>query len=333
MAYDSYKKTYNPNNTKPKDYMMEEKRQQIKYLYDMAADREDDCLLNGEPFKESPRITERTIRTNYYQTLFAISLNEKIISGDLLSYDNLDWLCTSAYRFHDLYYKGKFFKCNHTLKWQDSETLDINEYSCYCISAIQYNNGLTSQNNTFVLASDQLMISLPSNKDTLKLPIGKRFFIDKYTEKPTCYELTRNDTVPYSDWDNGCVCIVVTETQTNPSTDRIDLMLCDYVEDNREEDVNVNMEITYTSLSLKANGYSRKFNAVFTDADGNEVTGITPVWTLDCAFANDINMVQDGLSVKLSTDNEDLIAETFDLVLTCNESTKECRITIEIIEI
>ena len=103
------------------------------------------------------------------------------------------------------------------------------------LSASKYNNG-EKYNNVIVVGSNQLMVYLPIDEETLKLRSDKRLMVDFNMESPKCYDITRVDTVtmgydgtaePRYDG-KGCILLVLTETEINPDVDRIDLMLCDY---------------------------------------------------------------------------------------------------------
>lgn len=251
MAYESYKIGI-ANYQNPRKQMINEKEEQVRYLYDLATDREDNCLLNGKEFIESPRIFNRLIKTNYYQTLNMETINEndRFKSGDLLTYDNDYWICTSSFIFHNLYCKGNFIRTNYTLRWQNYKG-NLVERRAYIISASQYNSGENSD-KTLTLGYNQYMIVMSSDEETNILDRTKRFFIDKDKDNPITYRVTRNDTIPYSDWDRGCVCLIVTEDQYNPHTDNIDEWLCDYIKPKSSSEC---IEITYNgNLTIRIGG-------------------------------------------------------------------------------
>ena len=334
MAYDSFKmelgKSY---NSTIKNNFLTGKKNQIEFLYERAMDREEGCTLNGNPFKQSPRIFDETIKAQYYQTLKAVTIDKDdyIKSGDLLFCKKDYWLCTSSYDYHDLYCHAEFIRTNYTLKWQNSKG-EVIEKRAYIISAAQYDNGEVTT-TTMVLGSDQLLITLPCDEDTLYINNTQRFMIDKNTVSPTAYKVTRIDTVPYSDWDNGCITLIATQTTINPLTDRVDLMICDYKEDINSGATTTADVIPYieaTTTEIKSGGSAKKFVGKFKDSSGNEVIPTTISWDIVADFKDKINMVQTDNYVKISVDDDSLIGESFELTLTADGNTTS--ITINIIE-
>lgn len=333
MAYDSFKmelgKSY---NSTIKNNFLTGKRNQIEYLYERAMDREEGCLLNGKPFNMSPRVFDKKLKAQFYQTIKAVTIDKDdyIKSGDLLFCKDDYWLCTSSYDFHDLYCHAEFVRTNYTLKWQNGKG-DIVEKRSYIVSAAQYDNGEVTT-NTMVLGSDQLLITLPCDEDTLILTNKQRLLIDKNTISPTAYKVTRIDTVPYSDWEAGCVTLIATQTTINPLTDRVDLMVCDYKEDinSGATTTSVTPYIEATTTQIKSGGSSKKFVAKFKDEDGNDVTPTVFAWDTICSFKDKLNIVQADNYIKIGVDDDTLIGESFELTLTADGNTTS--ITIDIIE-
>lgn len=319
MAYETHKLLtrhyHNPRKT-----MLNIKRKQVEYLYELACDREDDCLLNGDTFAYSPRIFDRKIKTNYYQclTMETIYENDRFKSGDLLTFDNDYWICTSSFVFHNLYCRGNFIRTNYTLRWLNSN-FEIVERQAYVISASQYNSG-EEGNKIITLGYNQYMVVLPSDNETNSISREIRFFIDKDKETPIPYRVTRNDTVPYSDWDRGCVCLIVTEDQYNEKTDSIEDWLCDYKE---KPAPTKPIEITFSGDPQIRNGGQAKTFTVNTDEPVN-----WSLITLD-SQKDYIIMTPNGNSVKLKClINTSLIGSSFKLVCTCNGVESELLIDI-----
>lgn len=319
MAYETHK-LLSRQYRNPRKTMLDVKRKQVEYLYDLACDREDDCLLNGNEFEYSPRIYDRKIKTNYYQSLIMETIYEsdRFKSGDLLTYDNDYWICTSSFVFHNLYCKGNFIRTNYTLRWLNSD-FEIVERRAYVISASQYNSG-EEGNKTITLGYNQYMIVLPSDDETISINRDVHFFIDKDKETPIPYRVTRNDAVPYSDWDNGCVCLIVTEDQYNEKTDSIDNWLCDYKE---KPTPTKPIEIAFTGNPQIRNGGQAK---TFT-ANTKEPVNWSLI-TLDTQ-KDYIVMTPNGNSVKLKClTNTSLIGSSFKIVCTCNGVESELLIDI-----
>ena len=192
-----------------------------------------DCLVNGVPQKLV--IDDGTLP--YYKDVKSLP-DEYFDAGDYVEWADAMWLMVSCDWDKEVYTYGKMQQCNYVLKWQNTDA-DVIERWSVVLSASKYNNG-EKYNNVIVVGSNQLMVYLPIDEETLKLRSDKRLMVDFNTESPKCYDITRVDTVtmgydgtaePRYDG-KGCILLVLTETEINPDVDRIDLMLCDYVNPN-----------------------------------------------------------------------------------------------------
>lgn len=192
-----------------------------------------DCLVNGVPQKLV--IDDGTLP--YYKDVKSLP-DEYFDAGDYVEWADAMWLMVSCDWDKEVYTYGKAQQCNYLLKWQNADAEVIERWSVV-LSASKYNNGQL-YNNVIVVGSNQLMVYLPNDSETLKLGSNKRVMVDFNTDTPKCYDVTRVDTVTMS-YDGiaeptyngkGCILLVLTETEINPDVDRIDLMLCDYVNPN-----------------------------------------------------------------------------------------------------
>ena len=206
-----------------------------RYLKDKAIDSLSckDCLVNG--IEQKLIIDDGTLP--YYKDIKSLP-DEYFEAGNYVKLDDSMWLIVSCDWDKEVYTYGKMQQCNYYLKWQNKQGTVIERWSVV-LSASKYNNG-EKYNNVIVVGSNQLMIYLPIDSETLKLKADKRLFVDFNTDNPKCYDVTRVDTVtmgydgvaePVYDG-KGCILLVLTETEINPDVDRIDLMLCDYIDPN-----------------------------------------------------------------------------------------------------
>lgn len=315
MNLNSYKLTRQFDSSNPRKQMLREKTLQTNMLYEFAVDREDNCLINNREFVKSPRIWDRKIKTNYFQTITmeTIERDDYFYSGDLLAFDNSFWICTSSFVFHKLYCKGNYIKCNYLLKWQDKNGKIIEKY-CLVQSAAQYNSGETG-NNTIILGSDQLMIVLPKDQDTLILDTPVSFFIDWNIKNPTAYKITRNDTVPYSDWKYGCISLIVTQRATKQE-DNIELGICDYFSPTTPPDPDPPDETANLFANISGNtnlkvGFPRSYLVNFTDKDGAVVGDVDFEWNVESEFADKVSQASSGNTIKLQIDDDTQIGESF----------------------
>lgn len=173
----------------------------------------------------------------YYKDIKSLP-DEYFDAGNLVKFADAMWLIVSCDWDKEVYTYGKMQQCNYLLKWQNKDA-EIIERWAVVLSASKYNNGQL-YNNIIVVGSNQLMVYLPNDSETLKLGSNKRVMVDFNTDVPKCYDITRVDTATMS-YDGvaepayngkGCILLVLTETEINPDVDRIDLMLCDYIDPN-----------------------------------------------------------------------------------------------------
>lgn len=208
-----------------------------------------DCKVNGVDQKLI--IDDGTLP--YYKEVKSLP-DEYFNAGDLFEWADAMWLIVSCDWDKEVYTYGKAQQCNYLLKWQNKDAEVIERWSVI-LSASKYNNG-EEYNNIVVVGSNQLMVYLPNDSETLKLGANKRVFVDFNTNSPKAYDITRVDTATMS-YDGvaepvyngkGCILLVLTECEYNPDTDRIDLMLCDYINPSEIPAPTTPLEISYSGL-------------------------------------------------------------------------------------
>ena len=327
MSLDSYKLTREYTYSDPRKEMLREKKQQVHSLYDFAMDREDDTLLNGNPFIKSPRIFDRKFVDNVHHkiTVETILDEDFIECGDYLEYDGMVWLCLNSYSFHKLYCRATFMSCDWKIYWINANG-ELKSQYVIDQNSTQYNSG-ESGNSTMTLGTAQHMLKMQCNDDTILLDSPQKFAIDKNIKKPTCYKVTQNDNTSYN-YGKGLCCITVSETQLNQETDKLitledgtQVWVCDYVEASTptppppskpDETAVLNATIT-GNTNLKV-GFSRTYTVNFTDESGNEVdwNDVNFSWNVMSDFDNGlIEQAVSGNTIRLSVDDENLIGGSF----------------------
>ena len=231
-TFGEYQARVNQRGTTDRERTLYYEKQHLKSLAVNSLSCKD-CLVNGVPQKLV--IDDGTLP--YYKDVKSLP-DEYFDAGDYVEWADAMWLMVSCDWDKEVYTYGKMQQCNYVLKWQNTDA-DVIERWSVVLSASKYNNG-EKYNNVIVVGSNQLMVYLPIDEETLKLRSDKRLMVDFNTESPKCYDITRVDTVtmgydgtaePRYDG-KGCILLVLTETEINPDVDRIDLMLCDYINPN-----------------------------------------------------------------------------------------------------
>ena len=268
--------------------------------------------LFGRAFSAANGVTVK------FQTLY----NTPVVVGDIIYDNNEDeyLICTEAFNIDGINFKGKFTLCNWMLKWQKKDGT-ILEYPCYDMNSTQYNSG-EQYNRNFTIGSSQHMLTLPCDENTVELCNPQRFYLDKATINPTTFIVTQNDTTSYNYGKKGLIKLTVFEHPNNPTTDRPDLGICDYIDINAnfvEEDICCckasKAVIEYTTDVIKSGGDSQKFIGKFYDDKGNEVKDIVPHWTIVPDISSVLQVEESGNCLIIGIDDDSYIDEDFKIVL------------------
>lgn len=263
----------------------------------------------------------------YYKNVKSLP-DEYFDAGNYIEWADSMWLVVSCDWDKEVYTYGKIQQCNYILKWQN-ESADIIERWSVVLSASKYNNG-EKYNNIIVVGSNQLMIYLPLDTETLKMRANKRLMIDFNTESPKCYDVTRVDTVTMS-YDGiaepvydgkGCILLVLTETEFNPDVDNVELMICDYVNPNDVPQPTSPILITYSgSPEIRIGG--RKTLTAETESDVVFSLISSAMWE------GKITLTQTGKKCVVKCANDSMmVGASFKIVVTGGGQSSELLIKI-----
>ena len=326
MSLDSYKFTRQCSYSNPRQEMLREKKIQVHSLYELAMDREDDTLLNGNVFVKSPRIFDRKFVDSVHHkiTVETILEDDWMECGDYLEYDGMTWLCLNSYSFHKLYCRATFMSCDWQIYWIN-EKGELKSQYVIDQNSTQYNSG-ESGNSIITLGAAQHMLRMPYNEDTIMFDSPQRFCIDRNLKKPTCYKVTQNDNTSYN-YGKGLCCVTVAETQLNLDKDKLitledgkQVWVCDYIEiddssdpstppQNPDETADLKPVIVFKGeQNLKIGGSTKILNGSFVDSDGNIITniGIWKIITIDELIPY-LKYTIDGNTIKINVLDTDLI--------------------------
>lgn len=342
MAYESYKISL-PSSASVRNRMLNQKERQIRFLYDQAMDREEDTLLNGNPFTESPRIFDRKFIDTFHHKITVETILDKdwIECGDYLEYEGMVWLCLNSYSFHKLYCRATFMSCDWKIYWIN-ENGELKSQYVIDQNSTQYNSGETG-NSTMTIGSAQHMLKMQCNDDTIILDSPMRFAIDKNIKKPTCYKVTQNDNSAYN-YGKGLCCVTVTETPLNTESDKLitlddgtQVWICDYVEVTTlpptpsEPNETTDLRCVISGNTNLKNGYRRSYTATFSDKDGNAVDwqNVDYQWNVKSDFDVKQTIVDNKITV--SVNDESLIGGSFFVQIIVGETVLS-EIKVNIVE-
>ena len=255
-------------------------------------------------------------------------------AGMYIFYDDRYWLVTGIVGNNKMYEKAIVHYCNYQLTWIGSKGKIIQRWACV-ESASQYNNGETGFRLYFV-RSDQLLISMPDDPESLLLDSGTRFIIDRRTKlyessfddsittntqcQLAVYDLTRADSVLYDYQNSGHFEFLATQTEQRPYDgyyviDGKGYWLAEQPEKPETTDSELNAIIESDSDIILIGIEPTIFTAKFYDTDGSEITGLVPNWIIQSDFDDQLDVEYYGNSISISTDYDELSNKTFNLVL------------------
>lgn len=327
MSLISYRIARRCTSSNPRTEMLREKELQVKNLYDLAVDREDNVMLNNVPFHKSPRIFDRKFIDTFHHKIIVETVcpDDWMECGDYLEYDGMVWLCLNSYVFHQLYCRATFMSCDWQVFWINEN----GEIKCQYVidqNNTQYNSGETSS-SVMTLGATQHMLRMQCNPDTVLLDSPVRFAIDRNLKKPTCYKVTQNDNSSYN-YGKGLCSITVMEVAFNANTDKLitlpdhqKVWICDYI---KKDKLSVLPAVTDIKAVISGNrelkvGFYRSYKVTFSDKEGKEIPweSVNFKWNINCNF--DIGLLNQETvdnTIKISVKDEELIGSSFLLCVT-----------------
>lgn len=259
--------------------------------------------------------------TQPYYKEFESMPGQEINIGDYIEWANSWWLVTTCDYDDELYRNGKLHQCNYLLKWQN-ELGEIIERHAVILNASKYNDGL-AESNVISLGSDKLSINIPLDAEALKLKksMAKKFFIDNNKEDPTAYLLANTGNVADTYNGHGITHWIVEECAYTASEDDLKYGVCDYISPTTppEEDDKTTISSGTITGTISGNknlkvGFARTYIANLVDEDGNAVEWSNEFsWNIMGDF--EVGLTENGGTVTLLVDDEDLVDEMFKLIL------------------
>lgn len=259
---------------------------------------------------------------SYYKTFQSLP-EQSIVIGDYVEWSSRTWLVYEADSDDEVYIDGKMYECNYQLHWQNDSGEIISKWS-RIQNASAYNNG-EEEGKVITLASNQFMVWMPVDKDTVILQNGKMMFIDNNMDNPSCYELTRPDNVSMKFGDKGCTYYIFTQTQTNQSTSKLITMdngekvwIANYKESgyalpptSQSSSETTDLRCVISGNTNLKNGYRRSYTVTFSDKDGNVVNwqNVDYQWNIKSDF--DVKQTIIDNKITVSVNDENLIGGSF----------------------
>lgn len=260
-------------------------------------------------------------------------------AGMYVKYKNRYWLITGLVDDNKVFEKAILLICNYKLSWINKDRRIVQRW-VNAESASQYNNGETNMRYYFV-RSDQLMVYMPDDVESLLLDSGARFIVDKRcsvyekqfdssvtkdTSNPLIvYDITRNDSVLDNYTDSGIIGYIFTQTEQKSDdgyyvVDGIGYWLCTPPFQNTRNK-ELSCEIMFDSDELFIGLDPEVFTAVFYDGDGNKLSNDNlPIYnfSINCDFSDKLDFQTLDNSILISTYDHSLNNKSFKLKLSAD---------------
>ena len=253
----------------------------LLFNYSLSESKEIKCVIQGNIANTQLKSMERTI-------LVPIGT---LHSGDYIFFEDEYWIVDGRPGNNKSYEKATLKECQYKLRWQKDDGTIIERW-VYLTSSSKYDVG-ENGNNTIVLTSNNYLITIPNDEDSMTLD-GKRVFIDLSDIPEKVFKITRNDDVLFAHGSHGgTLNLIADKTEFNKETDNQELRLCDYIDSTStppsepttpDETEDLSAKITFKGAQeLKIGGNYKTLTGSFVDKDGNTTSdiGVWDVITID----------------------------------------------------
>lgn len=279
----------------------------LLYNSDMTECQEIQCVIQGNSADTQLKSMERV-------GLFSIGT---VKAGMYIFFDNMYWIITGYPSSNKSYEKATLVLCQYKLKWQNANG-DIIERWINASSGSKYDIG-ESETKTITLASDNLILLIPDDEETINLD-GKRVFIDKRPVPTKVYKITRSDDILFDYGVHGGILSFITDRkELNEATDNQELGICDYIsptippeEDDETTILNGSIAGTISGGEVLKVGFERIYKAILTNGNKEPIAwDDNYYWNIYPTSKVELNIADD--TVTILAEDEELIGQTISI--------------------
>ena len=282
----------------------------LLFNYSLSESKEIKCVIQGNIANTQLKSMERTI-------LVPIGT---LHSGDYIFFEDEYWIVDGRPGNNKSYEKAALKECQYKLRWQKDDGTIIERWA-NLTSSSKYDVG-ENGNNTIILSSNNYLIIIPNDKDSMTLD-GKRVFIDLSDVPTKVFKITRNDDVLYNHHTHGgTLNLIADKTEFNKEKDNQELWLCDYIDTSNPSTPTPPSEPTtpdetedlYATISGTTNlriGVTRTYTATLSDKDSNVVQWDDTKYGWNVASDFDVKQSVTENKISLTVEDEDFIDSSF----------------------
>ena len=301
----------------------------IVYNYDLSESRKIRGIVEGNTADTQLKSMERSI-------LVPIGT---LHSGDYVFFEDEYWIVDGRPGNNKIYEKATLKECQYKLRWQKSDGTIIERFA-NLTSSSKYDVG-ENGNNTIVLSSNNYLIIMPNDKDSMTIE-GKRVFIDLSDIPEKVFKITRNDDVLFNHHAHGgTLNLIADKVELNKDKDNQELGICNYIP------IPISSPTTPTSnpnetadLSATIDGvnnikvtFPRTYTAILKDAKGDDIVWNDSLYRWNVISDFDIDKKISGNEITLQVDSNDLIGEKFKLQVVNTNDAIICEMVITVLSI
>ena len=308
------------------------------YNYDLSECQSIRAILNN-------RLTDTKLKTLVRHLLVPVGMCK---AGMYAKIKGRFWIITGIVDDNGVYEKAILQICNYLLTWLDDDGTPLQRWA-NIESASQYNNG-EHANDTLIIRSDQLMITIPNDEKSMMIMQNMRFVVDnrcriyerqieegvtRDTSFPLItYDVTRIDSVLYDYQDSGLFEFMVTQDEQHDTDgyyviDGKGYWLC-YEPPVDNPVVPGTCDILCEDTTVYYDLEPAVFLARFYDSEGNVVNNIVPVWNLEGDLKELLDVTQIGVDLSIEANNRKLLNRSFELSLSADGyDTKTISISVK----
>lgn len=335
LNMDFFRKINNAyNSNSQKETTLYEIRESINRTHTETIDFQPDTLVDGQPMPLIVMEPRRGGNERDRMKKIEAPPQSSFKLGSKIDCFGKVWLVTEVNYNDEVKLQGVMRLCNHVLKWQDKD-LNILEEPCVCS---RYKTTATGEDpgKTVSVNDTRREIFIQFNRKTASIRQQMRHYIDinvdsefeGLIEDLKVYRLTDLDRTSYIVDGVGAFHMTYDECQKMPG-DRDDLGIADYREPNTTVPPPIGIgEITFTGEPEIRRGASsfKDFRIRFLNSEGNEITDITPEWSIEPASLVHTQQVayavnDDGFVIGLRATDSSVVGTEFMLIARANSST------------
>lgn len=278
----------------------------ILYNSDLSKHQELRCIIQGN--------VDNTLLSSMERNVLAPI--GTLHAGQYIYFENRYWLIDGYPGNNSIYEKAHMSLCQYKLKWQRSNGTVIERWANFT-SASKYDSGKFS-NQYIIIPSNNFTILIPEDDDGYTLD-NKRVFIDGNMHNPTkVFSISRSDDVLYLYGENhgGILSFISSRNQFNATTDNQELLICDYISTPIPSEPTEEIKVSLLGRDILRCGMQRTWTLSVKDSNDKDIEN----YDFTCTVSNSRVKVEiDNLSIKLFTDDADLIGEDFTIQIIHND--------------